>query len=87
MISRLDINLGCVAKNENSCVVCYELANTQKLWLSLMNSKEPFKWRHFQKEVILLNVRWYLKYPLSYRNLEEIMLERGLKVDHSTIGR
>ena len=52
-----------------------------------MNSKEPFKWRHFQKDVILLNVRWYLKYPLSYRNLEEMMLERGLKVDHSTIGR
>ena len=46
-----------------------------------------FKWRHFQKELILLNVRWYLKYPLSYRNLEEIMLERGLSVDHSTIAR
>ena len=52
-----------------------------------MNSKEPFKWRHFQTEIILLNVRWYLKYPLSYRNLEDMMLERGLKVDHSTIGR
>ena len=52
-----------------------------------MNSKEPFKWRHFQTEIILLNVRWYLKYPLSYRNLEEMMLERGLSVDHSTIGR
>ena len=52
-----------------------------------MNSKEPFKWRHFQQDVILLNVRWYLKYPLSYRNLEEIMLERGLEVDHSTIAR
>ncbi len=53
----------------------------------LMNPKEPFKWRHFQQEIILLNVRWYLRYPLSYRNLEEMMLERGLKVDHSTIGR
>ncbi|WP_019503895.1 IS6 family transposase [Pleurocapsa sp. PCC 7319] len=52
-----------------------------------MNSKEPFKWRHFQQEIILLNVRWYLRYPLSYRNLEEMMLERGLKVDHSTICR
>ena len=52
-----------------------------------MNPKEPFKWRHFQQEIILLNVRWYLRYPLSYRNLEEMMLERGLKVDHSTIGR
>ena len=52
-----------------------------------MNPKQPFKWRHFQTKIILLNVRWYLKYPLSYRNLEEMMLERGLKVDHSTIGR
>ena len=40
-----------------------------------------------QQEMILLNVRWYLRYPLSYRNLEEMMLERGLKVDHSTICR
>ena len=31
-----------------------------------------FKWRHFEKEIILLNVRWYLAYPLSYRNLEKI---------------
>ncbi len=52
-----------------------------------MNPQQPFKWRHFQQEIILLNVRWYLKYPLSYRNLEEMMLERGLKVDHSTICR
>jgi transposase, IS6 family len=52
-----------------------------------MNPKQPFKWRHFQQEIIVLNVRWYLKYPLSYRNLEEMMLERGVKVDHSTIGR
>ncbi len=52
-----------------------------------MNPKEPFKWRHFQNTIILLNVRWYLRYSLSYRDLEEMMLERGLKVDHSTICR
>ena len=52
-----------------------------------MVSSQPFKWRHFQAEIILLNVRWYCRYPLSYRNLEEMMLERGLKVDHSTINR
>lgn len=52
-----------------------------------MNPKQPFKWRHFQGEIILLNVRWYLSYPLSYRNLEEMMLERGLEVDHTTICR
>ena len=52
-----------------------------------MNSQSPFKWRHFQAEIILLNVRWYLRYPLSYRHLEEMMRERGLKVDHTTIYR
>lgn len=46
-----------------------------------------FKWRHFQKEIILLVVRWYLSYSLSYRDLEEMMLERGIPVDHSTINR
>lgn len=52
-----------------------------------MNSKHPFKWRHFQSDIILLCVRWYLRYPLSYRNLEEMMLERGLTVDHTTVYR
>jgi IS6 family transposase len=46
-----------------------------------------FKWKHFQPEVILLNVRWYCRYALSYRDLEEMMAERGLSVDHSTINR
>ncbi len=53
-----------------------------------MNQEKPFKWRHFQSEFILLCVRWYLRYPLSYRNLEEMMMrERGLKVAHTTIYR
>jgi IS6 family transposase len=47
-----------------------------------MNQPSPFKWRHFQAESILVCVRWYLRYALSYRDLEEIMLERGLHVDH-----
>ncbi len=45
------------------------------------------KWKHFHREVILLNVRWYLAYPLSYRNLEEMMEDRGIDVDHTTIFR
>ena len=52
-----------------------------------MNPKYPFKWRHFQSDIILLCVRWYLRYPLSYRNLEEMMLERGLEIDHTTVYR
>ena len=52
-----------------------------------MSNANPFKWRHFEAELILLCVRWYLRYSLSYRDLEEMMRERGLSVDHSTIYR
>ena len=51
-----------------------------------MNPDNPFKWRHYESEIILLCVRWYLRYPLSYRNLEEMMLERRLNVDYTTGG-
>jgi transposase-like protein len=46
-----------------------------------------FKGHRFEKDIILLCVRWYLAYPLSYRNLEEMMEERGVQVDHSNIYR
>src|SRR5690242_3919420 len=52
-----------------------------------MVKHQPFKWRHFEAEIILLCVRWYLRYALSYRDLEELMAERGLSVDHPTISR
>jgi transposase, IS6 family len=52
-----------------------------------MIEQNPFKWRHFQADIILLCVRWYLRYALSYRDVEEMMLERGLHVDHTTIYR
>ena len=47
----------------------------------------PFKWRHFEAVIILLCVRWYLRYALSYRDLEEMMTERGLAFIHTTIYR
>jgi IS6 family transposase len=53
----------------------------------LKQAKSPFKWRHFEPTIILLCVRWYCRYQLSYRDLEEMMRERGLSVDHSTIFR
>jgi transposase, IS6 family len=46
-----------------------------------------FKWRHYESEITLLCVRWYLRYALSYSDLEEMMNERGLSVDHTTIYR
>ena len=47
----------------------------------------PFKWRHFAPEIILLAVRWSLRYSLSLRDVEELLAERGLAVDHTTIWR
>ena len=57
--------------------------------MSLRRKPHPllFKWRHFEPEIILLCVRWYLSYRLSYRDLVEIMDERGLKISHTTILR
>ncbi len=46
-----------------------------------------FKSRHFNKEMIMQSVRWYLAYSLSYRDIEEMMQERGFEVDHSTLNR
>jgi len=54
-----------------------------------MRRKRPalFKGRHFEAEIIVLCVRWYLRFGLSFRNLEEMMAERNLSVDHVTIWR
>jgi transposase, IS6 family len=51
------------------------------------NRPALFRGRHFEDGIILLCVRWYLRYSLSYRDLEEITVERGLSVDHVTIWR
>src|SRR5262244_2093843 len=46
-----------------------------------------FKGAHFPQDIILMGVRWYVAYPLSYRHVEELMQERGVPVDHATIQR
>src|SRR3954447_24483286 len=50
-------------------------------------SKADFKGRHFEAALIVQAVSWYLRYPLSYRDIEELFLERGVEVDHSTLNR
>ena len=50
-------------------------------------SKDDFRGRHFEAGLIVQAVSWYLRYPLSYRDVEELLLERGLEVDHSTVNR
>jgi IS6 family transposase len=52
-----------------------------------MRNPPLFKWRHFEADIILCAVRWYLRYALSYRDVEELMQERGVRVDHTTVFR
>ncbi|WP_131783082.1 IS6 family transposase [Legionella gresilensis] len=54
-----------------------------------MSFKNPidFKWRHFHGEIILQCVRWYCKYGISYRDLKEMMSERGLSIEHTKLYR
>lgn len=47
-------------------------------------NKNPFKGRQFTAEIILWAVRWYLQFPISYRDLERMFADRGVKVDHTT---
>ena len=46
-----------------------------------------FKGSHFPKDIILMSIRWYVSYPLSYRHVEELMEERGVHLDHATVNR
>ncbi|MCM3653929.1 IS6 family transposase [Metabacillus litoralis] len=52
-----------------------------------MEKQNLFKWKHYQPDIILLTVRWYLRYNLSFRDLVEMMEERGLPIAHTTIMR
>jgi hypothetical protein len=47
-----------------------------------MSDPALFKWRHFEAEIILCAVHWYLRYTLSYRDVAELLRERGVGVDH-----
>jgi transposase-like protein len=53
----------------------------------LSSLEELFAGRHFDREVIILCARWYLRYKLSFRDLVEMMAERGLDLAHTTILR
>jgi hypothetical protein len=55
--------------------------------IGMLSVDELFKGRHFDREIIVLCVRWYLRYKLSFRDLVEMMAERGLSLAHTTIMR
>ncbi|MGF1438361.1 IS6 family transposase [Bacillus thuringiensis] len=50
-----------------------------------MKKENLFKWKHYQPDLILLTVRWYLRYNLSFLDLVEMMKKRGLSISHTTI--
>ena len=53
----------------------------------MLSIDELFKGRHFDREIIILCVRWYLRFKLSFRDLVEMMAERGVDLAHTTIMR
>ncbi len=53
----------------------------------MWSKKNPFKGRQFTAAVILWAVRWYLQFPISYRDLERMLADRGVAVDHTTLYR
>ncbi len=53
----------------------------------VQGSKSPFKGRQFTAEIILWAVRWYLQFPISYRDLERMFADRGVQVNHTTLFR
>jgi transposase-like protein len=55
--------------------------------IRLKSVKELFSGRHFDREIIILCVRWYLRYKLSFRDLVEMMAERGLQLADTTVMR
>ena len=63
-------------------MIAYETAYWERSFMGWV-----FKWRHFAPDVILWCVRWYCKYGISYRDLEEMMAERGFAIDHTTLYR
>ena len=52
-----------------------------------MEKQNSFKWKHYQPDIIMLTVRWYLRYNPSFRDLVEMLEERGLSIAHTTIMR
>jgi putative transposase len=56
-------------------------------FVAINMARISFKGKHFNKDMILMSIRWYVGYALSYRDIEELMAERGVEVDHSTINR
>jgi IS6 family transposase len=52
-----------------------------------MRRTSPFKHHRFPREIILCAVRWYLRYPLSYQDVVDLLAERGIVIDRSTVYR
>lgn len=73
---------GSVALRSRQITCCF-----LRCYLTMQLIRKAFKSLHYPVDIIAQCVRWYLAYSLSLRNLEEMMAERGIVVDHSTLHR
>ena len=63
------------------------VVSMRRIAAGIMAQDRDFKGRQFTAEVILWAVRWYLMFPISYRDLELMLQDRGVEVDHTTLFR
>lgn len=75
---------GCVAKTG---AADGKVKNCIRSLFPSMSKLNQFKWHHYQPEIILLCIHWYLNYPLSYRQVAEMVNEQVLGVSHTTLFR
>lgn len=67
--------------------VIFAKSKTRRRQSGMLSIDELFKGRHFDREIIIFGVRWYLRFKLSFRDLVEMMAERGVDLAHTTIMR
>ena len=76
-----------VALVQTAAAAHTDVEGGRRTWINMLSIEELFKGRHFDREIIVLCVRWYLRFKLSFRDLVEMMAERGINLAHTTIMR
>ena len=82
-----------IATTPSKARFCRKVCDLSGSWYARQNSSNnkatimDFKGSQFERDIILWGVRWYVAYPISYRQLQEMMQERGVEVDHSSLNR
>ena len=85
-VVRSEVNCRALVQTGEAGHICRKLAFGESE-TQMLSMDDLFRGRHFDREIIILCVRWYLRFKLSFRDLVEMMAERGISLAHTTIMR